>query len=144
MFSKACEYGIRATILIAVESQKGRRISLKDIAKEIDSPVAFTAKILQALAKEDIIQSVQGAYGGYEMDSQRLQNVNLGDIVRAIDGDIIFNGCGLGLRKCNDLKPCPVHFRYKVIRENLKSMLQNTTVENLTSELETGLTFLKL
>lgn len=51
MFSKACEYAIRATIYIAVQSNQDNRVGLKDISKEIDSPEAFTAKILQQLSK---------------------------------------------------------------------------------------------
>lgn len=52
MFSKACEYGIRASILIASESVNGNRLGLITIAKKIDSPEAFTSKILQKLVKE--------------------------------------------------------------------------------------------
>lgn len=33
--------------------------------------------------------------------------MNLADIVRAIDGDQIFNGCGLGFQQCNAQNPCP-------------------------------------
>lgn len=41
MFSKACEYGIRATIFLALLSKKGEHRSLKQVAEAIDSPVAF-------------------------------------------------------------------------------------------------------
>ena len=51
MFSKACEYAIRATILIAMEGRKGRRMSLVEIADRTGSPKAFTAKVLQQLAR---------------------------------------------------------------------------------------------
>ena len=37
MFSKACEYGIRAVVYIAEQSQNDTRVSLKDIARQIDS-----------------------------------------------------------------------------------------------------------
>lgn len=46
MFSKTCEYGIRATIHIASKSLLGERVSLRDVTEAINSPVAFTAKIL--------------------------------------------------------------------------------------------------
>ena len=51
MFSKACEYGIRATIYIAMQSKEGNRVSLKDIADQTNSPVAFTAKIFAGSGK---------------------------------------------------------------------------------------------
>ncbi len=71
MFSKACEYAIRAAIFIASESERGRRSSLKDIAREIDSPEAFTAKTLQKLTRSGIIVSTKGAQGGFEVPKAR-------------------------------------------------------------------------
>ena len=58
MFSKACEYGIRATLYIAMNSLEDKRVSLRNIAGKIDSPEAFTAKILQQLVHHHIIHSV--------------------------------------------------------------------------------------
>ena len=45
MFSKACEYGIKAAIFIATKSYEDKRVSPKEIAEKINSPQAFTAKI---------------------------------------------------------------------------------------------------
>ncbi len=143
MFSKACEYGIRASIHLAQLSEDGQRGRLKDIATAIDSPVAFTAKILQSLAKDGIIISVKGPNGGYEIPVEELNQIKLSDIVKSIDGDQIYQGCGLGLRKCNAKKPCPLHFQFKAIRDELRVMLQSTTLHELTLELQEGLAFLK-
>ena len=67
IFSKACEYGIRASIYIAQQSLNDERASLKDISREIGSPEAFTAKILQTLVKNKIIDSIKGSHGGFEV-----------------------------------------------------------------------------
>lgn len=143
MFSKACEYGIRASIHLARLSEKGERSSLKQVAKAIDSPVAFTAKILQLLARDGIIRSIQGSGGGYEIPLDRLSQIHLSDIVKAIDGDKIYKGCGLGLKNCNEKKPCPLHFQFKVIRDDLKEMLQTTSVQDLANQFHHGLAFLR-
>jgi len=143
MFSKACEYGIKATIYIAMQSLEGRRVSLKEIAKKVDSPTAFTAKILHQLAKNDILDSTKGPAGGFQIEKERIDEIKLADIVFAIDGDSIYEGCGLGLTKCNAEKPCPVHDKFVVIRDELKKMLHNTSLFELATGLETGLTFLK-
>ena len=143
MFSKACEYGIKATIHISHQSQKGERVSLKAVAKAIDSPVAFTAKILQSLANNNIITSSKGPTGGYEIPKNEQAKITLHQIVEAIDGDNIYNGCGLGLKQCNEQKPCPLHFKFKGIREDLKTMLKSTTVYELTNGLHEGFAFLK-
>ena len=143
MFSKACEYGIKAIIHISHQSQQGRRVSLKEVAKAIDSPVAFTAKILQSLANNQIIMSVKGPTGGYEIPQGDQAKITLQQIVKAIDGDKIYNGCGLGLKQCNERKPCPIHFKFKAIRDDLKSMLQTTTIAELADGLHEGMAFLK-
>lgn len=143
MFSKACEYAIKATLYIAQKSLGGTRVSLKDIANEIDSPEAFTAKILQQLAKGQIINSVKGPYGGFEIEKQDISKIMLSTIVNAFDGDAIYKGCGLGLKQCNENQPCPVHDKFKAIRDDLKNMLETTSVLELATNLEIGATYLK-
>jgi Rrf2 family protein len=144
MFSKACEYGIRASTYIALQSLQGKRVSLKGIAAEINSPVAFTAKILQQLSKHHIVESVKGARGGFEIDRTNIDTIKLSDIVRAIDGDKVYAGCVLGLEECNADKPCPVHDKYAHIRDNLRHMLEDTSLNDMTAGLGAGLTYLKL
>ncbi|GGW22210.1 RrF2 family transcriptional regulator [Arenibacter certesii] len=143
MFSKACEYGIKATIFIAQKSLHKTRVSLKEIAAEINSPEAFTAKILQSLARNGLVDSHKGPTGGFEMNRAKMDTIKLYDIVNAIDGDNIFVGCGLGLKHCDANKPCPVHDKFVGIRENLTQMLKNTTMYELASGLDIGLTQLK-
>lgn len=143
MFSKSCEYGIKATAFIAVEASREHRVGLKTIAKAIDSPVAFTAKILQQLTRAGIINSVQGATGGFEIERSKISETKLSQIVVAIDGDNVYKGCGLGLKVCNANKPCPVHDKFMIIREELKDMLESTTVLDLAMGLKNGNTYLK-
>ncbi len=143
MFSKACEYGIRAAVYVALQSLDGRRVSVTEIAKEIDSPIAFTAKILQQLSRSGIIDSIKGPSGGFEIERENMDSVKLSKIVKAIDGDNIYVGCGLGLKECNADKPCPLHDKFVDIRTDLRTMLQNTSLYELATGLEVGLTYLK-
>lgn len=143
LFSKACEYGIRASTYIALKSIEGKRVSLKEIAEKIDSPVAFTAKILQQLVKTNIVNSVKGATGGFEMQRSRMDVIMLSEIVYALDGNKVYAGCALGLKDCNASKPCPVHDKFVEIRTNLKHMLESTSLYEMTAGLEVGLTHLK-
>jgi len=143
MFSKACEYAIRATIYIAQQSLNSHRVSLKAISKEIDSPSAFTAKILQQLSRNKIITSVMGPTGGFEVSEKQLREIKLYHIVDAIDGDKIYNGCGLGLKACNASKPCPVHNQFARIRNDLQQMLKKTNLHDLASDVGIGMTFLR-
>ena len=143
MFSKACEYAIRASTYIALKSLEGTRVSLKEIAEKIDSPVAFTAKVLQQLSKNNIVDSIKGATGGFQISTQNISNIKLAQIVYAIDGNNVYEGCGLGLKKCNANEPCPVHDKFVQIRADLKNMLENTSLYDMTIGLEEGLTSLR-
>lgn len=143
MFSKACEYGIKAALYIATQSLQGERVMLKEIAREINSPEAFTAKILQQLARHRIVDSLKGPYGGFLIEKKRISEIRLSEIVSAIDGDSIYRGCGLGLEQCNAKQPCPLHDKFVDIRNSLRKMLENTSLYELASGLEVGLTFLK-
>ena len=138
MFSKACEYGIKAVIHIALHSQTGKRVSLKEISKAIDSPLAFTAKILQSLAKNNIIESSKGSVGGYNISKGVQRKLTLHEIVIAIDGDSIFAQCGLGLKKCNEHSPCPIHNKFKIIREDLIEMMKTTNLLELSISVDKG------
>lgn len=144
MFSKACEYAIRATIFIASESEKGNRASLKDIAREIDSPEAFTAKTLQKLSKSGIVSSTKGAHGGFNIEPERMQQIKVSEIVIAIDGDTVYKRCSLGLHSCSEDHPCPFHSKFKPVRQELQEIVENTSLRDLTSGLISGETFLKV
>lgn len=143
MFSKTCEYGIKASIYVAVQSQLDQKASLVNVADAIKSPAAYTSKILQLLSRNKIITSSKGPTGGFSMTNLQLETITLSTIVQVIDGDDIYLGCGLGLIKCNEQKPCPVHNQFKSIRDELKNMLETTTIKSLAEDLEKGLTFLK-
>jgi len=143
IFSKACEYGIKAAIYVAEQSINGNRTSLKGISKEIGSPEAFTAKILQTLVKKNIINSVKGSAGGFEADLKRINKVKLIEIVIAIDGSLHEEKCVLGLSKCSEISPCPVHNKYKHIKKDILEMLEKTTLAGMSNSVLEGLSYLK-
>lgn len=136
MFSKACEYGIRAMTLIAKQSQEGKRASLKEISDGIDSPMAFTAKVLQLLVKHQLLDSTKGPTGGFVLSTGHPKPITLAKIVYAIDGDQVYRGCGLGLKQCSEKQPCPVHNEFKRVRDELKKMLENMTSQDLAAKLD--------
>ena len=142
MFSKTCEYAIRAMIFIAQKSRDGNKVGIKEIAKGIDSPEHFIAKILQELGRKRLLQSMKGPTGGFYLDTEAL-NCSLADIVRVVDGDRLFTGCGLGLKQCSESHPCPIHHEFKTVRRGLSQMLENAKLGEFTEELEKSLTFLK-
>ncbi len=143
MFSKACEYGIKAMIYVALKSKQQTRVGLNDIATQIDSPVSFTAKILQKLVKDDLINSLKGPTGGFFISEEDAKNIKLSRIVTSLDGDSVYKGCGMGFNECNDLRPCVLHHRFKIVREELRYMLEETSLDELTNDIYYGISYLK-
>ena len=142
MFSKTCEYAIRAMLFIAQKSEPGNKIGIKEISKGIDAPEHFLAKILQDLSRKGIVQSIKGPNGGFYLDDSDKKNT-LADIVKAVDGDDLFTGCGLGLEICSEKNPCPLHDEFKIIRKKIHNMLESATVAEFNIELLRGLMHLK-
>jgi Rrf2 family protein len=137
IFSKTCEYGLRAVFFIAQRSQENRRVGIKEIAENIHSPEAFLGKILQNLSRAGVIRSMKGPGGGFYLDTSDM-STPLSDVVKAIDGENLFVGCGMGLEFCSEQYPCPLHHEFKSIRNNLSEMLQKTTVGQFNDDLIKG------
>ncbi|KAA0992646.1 RrF2 family transcriptional regulator [Dyadobacter aurulentus] len=142
IFSKTCEYAIRAVFYIAHKSRDGSRVGIKDIASGIDSPELYLAKILQDLSRKGLISSVKGPHGGFYIENSSLAKP-LSDIVEAVDGNGLFHGCGLGLKHCSEVNPCPLHSQFKAIREEIYRLLSTTTIGQFNGELVNGLLSLK-
>ncbi|QDP86097.1 Rrf2 family transcriptional regulator [Chryseobacterium sp. SNU WT5] len=143
MFSKACEYAIKATIYIAQQSHQNRRANVKEVAEAVNAPEAFTAKILQQLCREDILSSIRGKQGGFIFDIDKQKKIKIFDVVTIIDGDGLFTNCGLGLQKCSSVNPCPVHDDFKAVRDGLINMVQKYSFYDLAIRTESGLAWLK-
>lgn len=142
MFSKSCEYGIRAVIYIVSASKNGERVGISEICQNIDAPEHFTAKILQILTRNRIVSSQKGVHGGFYLDDYQ-KGLALIEVVTAIDGKTLFTGCGLGLKQCSETNPCPIHSKFKSIRNDIKKMLEHTTIEELGNSIKKGKSVLK-
>lgn len=134
MFSKSCEYGIRALTIIGEAKANGQKIGIKKICEKAGTPESFTSKILQNLVKRNILNSQKGPSGGFYF-KRELNEISLIEIVKAIDGDGIFNKCGLGLANCDAANPCPLHNQYEKVRSQLLEMCKDNNLLQLTADL---------
>lgn len=143
MFSKTTEYALRAAIYIAQEGSENNKISIVAIAKAIDSPQSFTAKILQLLTRDSkVISSVPGPNGGFYM-TEAAKQLPVYSILVATGEDITLNKCVLGLDKCSESKPCPMHSRYKSIKKQLLQLFETETIGKLATDAKLGSVFIK-
>lgn len=127
MLSNKCKYAIRAVIYLASRSNHKQMIGGTEVAHELKMPVAFTVKILQELARHQVVSSVKGPKGGFYIDESMKSDPIL-KVVLAIDGDSVFHRCGIGLHTCSDTHPCPFHDTFKANREKLLEMFRSRTI----------------
>jgi Rrf2 family protein len=140
MFSKSCEYAIRALFYISLKGQDGKNVGIKEIAEELHIPAPFLAKILQSVVKHKLLQSVKGPNGGFHVE--KLSKISLIDIIEAVDGTDVFRKCTIGLKRCSDTKPCPVHNIVKGYRDQLKAALAGKTLDQVIRDLEQNKAFI--
>lgn len=132
MFSKSTEYALRATIYIALYSSSEKKISIAAIAKGINAPQSFTAKILQNLTnkKTGFILSAPGPSGGFYMNDEA-KKLPIYRVIEAMGDSEVVEDCILGFSTCTDENPCSMHKTYKPIKLELLRILHENTIGDL-------------
>lgn len=143
MLSNASKYAILSTLYLAEHSNEDRKISVKEIAKNIDVPSPFLAKLFQQLVRGKIISSTKGPHGGFYL-SEINKSKNVLDIIDNIDGLDKLNGCFLGLNECDSANPCPVHFIVVPFKNNLLAKFRDKTIMEFVQEISDNEDFLSL
>lgn len=135
MFSKACKYGIRAVLFLALHTSEQVKIGVVDIAKALNVPQHFLAKILQQLSKSNLISSTKGPNGGFYLNEENLEST-LDKIIMCIDSREVFSSCILGLPVCSSENPCPLHIQAYAYREGLHYQLRHQSIRELAQKIE--------
>jgi Rrf2 family protein len=130
VFKKETEYALRGMVYIQLQNLKDRRPGVAEIAQEIEAPFFYTAKIFQRLVKIGFVRSLKGKGGGFFLD-QAKKDLPLKELIIAIEGDELFVGCGFGLKNCDESNPCPLHYRYAFIRDEINRLVYTETIQSL-------------
>lgn len=131
MFTKSCQYAIRAVLYLTEPKNQEKKIGVKEIAETLQVPQQFLAKILQQLAKHNLISSLKGPNGGFFI-SDANASVTLLDIVECIDGKGALTSCILGMPSCSSEHPCQLHHHFYGSREGLRATLSSCAIGALT------------
>lgn len=133
-FSKTTGYGIRALVYLARHT--GRDLcGLQEIAEEENIPSAYLGKILGDLRKHQLLRSVKGIHGGYEL-AQPADSITLWDIYQILDPLIDCDQCILGLNHCEDKCPCALHHSWKPLRDDFVNLLQTKTIAQIATRVQ--------
>ncbi len=137
MLSLTCKAAIKAVIYLASKHQSEEKSGIKEIAKFINENEHTVGKLLQKLVKDNIIKSSKGPNGGFFISGKQMEQ-RIIKIVEAIDGKGVFKKCGLSIDKCNDKRPCALHYEYKPVRELFQQMCTQNRISDLYQKVMSG------
>ncbi len=135
VLSNACQYAIRSILYLGMCSDIDHKIGIKTISEELEVPQPFLAKLLQQLNKNQLVTSVKGPHGGFYLSETNKQRT-VWDIVQVIDGHDKFNQCFLGLSKCGDDNPCPVHFTVSAFKQKILKDFEEKTLAEFVDDIK--------
>ncbi|CAN5179109.1 Rrf2 family transcriptional regulator [soil metagenome] len=141
MLSYTCKTAIKAVIYLASKFESNSRESVREISSAIEASEHTVGKLLQTLVRQQVIHSTKGPSGGFHLDKKQMHQPAI-NIVFAIDGKTIFKECGLGLNKCSEIHPCPIHFQYKEARDIIENIFRDKKIFQLADVVDAGKSFL--
>lgn len=134
LLSKACEYGLRAALYLASLDEDGY-VSIRTISDKLDISFPFLTKIFQQLNEAGLLESHRGPSGGVAF-TKPTDEISLYEIVVAIDGADLFEECVLGLPRCGEDKPCPIHDRWADERTRLKALFRQHALADMATRIK--------
>lgn len=129
MISKTSTQVINALVELA-KLPEGEYAGTKAIAQKIHAPQNYLGKMLQWMCVHKIVVSQKGMGGGFRL-GRNPKDITLYEVVEPIENVSIWSECALGLKKCSDSTPCPVHHQWKGVRNTYYGFLKRTTVADL-------------
>lgn len=135
MLSNACKYAIRSILYLGIKTNINNKVNVKTIAEELETPQPFLAKLLQQLTKDKLVSSAKGPSGGFYLSDTDRHNT-IWDIIKNIDGTSKFEQCFLGLSKCGDENPCPVHFIVAPFKQSILENFRDKTISQYVEDIE--------
>ncbi|MBI4527776.1 MAG: Rrf2 family transcriptional regulator [Deltaproteobacteria bacterium] len=124
------EYAIEGLLVLATKPP-GTMMLLRDIADARKVPQTFLAKIFQKLTRGGVVVSSRGAIRGYAL-ARPPRGIKVKDIFLAVEGPDLFDRCIFWSDRCAEDDPCPMHFRWKAIKQNIiAELMERTTLADL-------------
>jgi len=120
-------YGLTIMIELAKKHGEGPT-SLKTIAQANELSEHYLEQLIAPLRNAGLVKSIRGAYGGYIL-SDVPAKITAGDVIRVLEGPIT------PVEGIEDEEPAKRELWIR-IRDAIKDVLDNTTLEDLASHSE--------
>jgi Rrf2 family protein len=112
------------------EKPSGTLFMRSDLSKLSNVPDSFLGKIMQSLAKAEILTSERGKKGGFRL-GKAPEEINMYDVILAVDGDLQITDCLYSSEFCDQTRHCSVHKVWNNIQNTITTQLKSTTLKDL-------------
>jgi Rrf2 family protein len=123
------DYAMRMLVHLALSEEPGP-VPAGVLVEAQNVPVDFAYKILQKLCKAKILKSFKGVNGGF-MLAKEPEQINLLEVIEAIQGRIVIRPCLMDDNNCTSVKPCPVSLKLQKLQEVMDSEMLGITLSEI-------------
>jgi Rrf2 family protein len=123
------DYAIR-TMFYLSRLDPNQKVATSQIASEYKIPPSFLTKIISQLAIAGLIHTARGARGGISL-ARAPEDINLLDVLQAIDGPVALNECVQDPGICPFSPDCELHHFWIGASEDLNSRLRSASFASL-------------
>ncbi|SUZ50274.1 uncharacterized protein METZ01_LOCUS3128 [marine metagenome] len=104
--------------------------STKEIATRYGVPQQLLAKTLQHMARDGIIQAVQGSAGGYRI-AINLDQISMKDFFERLEGPLGMMDCYFD-SDCIQMGACNIRIPIQRINDNMRNLFSQMSVQEVT------------
>jgi Rrf2 family protein len=127
--SRKIDYGLRAMIyLVSVAPETV--VPFREIARQMDVPEDFLAKILKTLVDAGLVRSSRGPHGGYSL-ARTATDVSFLDVIEAVEGPVALNVCLDGDDACGHSTCCTMMSVWKLGQERMLDVYRQARLADL-------------
>ena len=124
-------YGLRAMLDLA-DGFGTRPIPMGDIARRQGLSRKYLHALLAGLKDAGLVRAVRGAHGGYEL-SRAPGEIQVGEIVRAMEGDLAIVDCLGNEDKCSRIPDCAARKLWSELNHAMAGVLDRFTLADITT-----------
>ncbi len=135
LLPKTSTYALRAVLYIASTGKEQKFVPIRQISDDLNISFHFLTKIIQILSQHGLMTSYRGPAGGVAL-AKPASEISLIEIITALEGIDFFEGCILALPNCGDEAPCPLHDYWGKMRDELKDMFEQTSLDELSEKIK--------
>ena len=127
-------YGVRAMFDLAMHRSAGP-ISVKSISQRQGISINYLEQIFNQLGRAGLIQSIRGPGGGFIL-SRTPGEIKILDIIKALKEPTSPVACvdDKDPDQCERIDRCVTRLLWKRLRERIREVLENTSLEDLLKE----------